>query len=270
MAKRSPRVTVPEFAALKASGRKIAMLTAYDYPTAALLDAAGIDAILVGDSMSMVVQGHETTLPVTLDEMIYHAEMVGRAVERALVIVDLPFPTNHLGVHRAIENAGRILKETRCQAVKLEGGADQADVIAGLVSAGIPVMAHVGLRPQSVHQMGGYRIQRDAERLHADARAAQDAGAFAVVLECIPTAVAAEITEALKIPTIGIGAGGGCDGQVLVTSDLLGLTSGYVPKFVKQYADLRSVITDAVSRYREEVQSGAFPAPPQARSASEG
>ena len=270
MAKRSPRVTVPEFAALKASGRKIAMLTAYDYPTAALLDAAGIDAILVGDSMSMVVPGHETTLPVTLDEMIYHAEMVGRAVERALVIVDLPFPTNHLGVHKAIENAGRILKETRCQAVKLEGGADQADVIAGLVSAGIPVMAHVGLRPQSVHQMGGYRIQRDAERLHADARAAQDAGAFAVVLECIPGPIAAEITEALNIPTIGIGAGAGCDGQVLVTSDLLGLTSGYVPKFVKQYADLRSVITDAVSRYREEVQSGAFPPAAQARSASEG
>jgi 3-methyl-2-oxobutanoate hydroxymethyltransferase len=154
--------------------------------------------------------------------------------------------------------------------VKLEGGADQADVIAGLVSAGIPVMAHVGLRPQSVHQMGGYRMQRDAERLHADARAAQDAGAFAVVLECIPAPVAAEITATLKIPTIGIGAGPDCDGQVLVTNDLLGLTSGYVPKFVKQYADLRGVITAAVSRYREEVQSGAFPATTQARSASEG
>jgi 3-methyl-2-oxobutanoate hydroxymethyltransferase len=237
------------------------MLTAYDYPMAALLDAAGIDAILVGDSMSMVVQGHETTLPVTLDEIIYHAEMVGRAVEHALVIVDLPFPTNHLGVHKAIENAGRILKETRCQAVKLEGGADQADVIAGLVAAGIPVMAHVGLRPQSVHQMGGYRIQRDAQRLHADARAAQDAGAFAIVLECIPAATAAEITADLKIPTIGIGAGPSCDGQVLVTHDLLGLTSGYVPKFVKQYADLRTVINDAAGKYREEVQTGRFPGP---------
>src|SRR5436190_11558228 len=161
MAKVSPRVTVPGFVALKAARRKISMLTAYDYPLAALLDAAGVDAILVGDSMSMVVQGHETTLPVTLDEIIYHAEMVGRAVERALVIVDLPFPTNHLGVHRAIESAGRILKESRCQAVKLEGGAEQADVIRGLVGAGIPVMAHVGLRPQSVHQMGGYRMQRD-------------------------------------------------------------------------------------------------------------
>ena len=260
MPSRPSRITVPEFVGFKAAGRKIAMLTAYDYPLAALLDAAGIDAILVGDSMSMVVQGHETTLPVTLDEMIYHAEMVGRAVEHALVIVDLPFPTNHLGVHRAVESAGRILKETRCQAVKLEGGADQADVIAGLTAAGVPVMAHVGLRPQSVHQMGGYRVQRDAQRLLADARAAQEAGAFAVVLECIPPQIAAEITGDLKIPTIGIGAGNRCDGQVLVTHDLLGLTSGYVPKFVKQYADLRSVVSDAAARYRDDVQAGRFPA----------
>src|SRR2546423_1219052 len=175
MPKPASRPTVPQFMALKSSGRKISMLTAYDYPTAAILDAAGIDAILVGDSMSMVVQGHETTLPVTLDEMIYHAEMVGRAVERALTIVDLPFPSNHLGVPRTIESAGRILKETRCQAVKLEGGAEQAEVIAGLVSAGIPVMAHVGLRPQSVHTMGGYKVQRDEDRLPADARAPQTA-----------------------------------------------------------------------------------------------
>jgi 3-methyl-2-oxobutanoate hydroxymethyltransferase len=260
MPKRPARLTVPEFIALKAAGQKISMLTAYDYPTAALLDGAGIDAILVGDTMSMVVQGHETTLPVTLDEIIYHAEMVGRAVERALTIVDMPFPTNHLGVHRAIEAAGRILKETRCQAVKLEGGADQADVIRGIVSAGIPVMAHVGLRPQSVHQMGGYRVQRDLERLHADAQAVQDAGAFAVVLECIPLAAAGEITAALKIPTIGIGAGPQCDGQVLVTHDLLGLTTGFVPRFVRQYADLKGVIRDAVTRYREDVQGGKFPA----------
>ena len=258
MAKRPSRLTVPEFVALKGS-RKISMLTAYDYPTAALLDGAGVEAILVGDSMSMVVQGHETTLPVTLDEMIYHAEMVGRAVHSALTIVDLPFPTNHLGVHKAIENAGRILKETRCQAVKLEGGADQADVIAGLVSAGIPVMAHVGLRPQSVHQMGGYRVQRDAERLHADARAAEAAGAFSLVLECVPSAVAAEITRNVKIPTIGIGAGPHCDGQVLVIHDLLGLTSGYVPKFVRQYANLQEIITSAATRYRDDVRSGQFP-----------
>jgi 3-methyl-2-oxobutanoate hydroxymethyltransferase len=254
-------VTVPEFVGLKAAGRRISMLTAYDYPTAAALDAAGIDGILVGDSMSMVVQGHETTLPVTLDEMIYHAEMVGRAVERALIVVDLPFPTNHLGVHRAIDCAGRILKETRCQAVKLEGTADQADVIRGLVSAGIPVMAHVGLRPQSVHQMGGYRVQRDAKRLQTDASAAQEAGAFAIVLECIPSAAAAEITRALKIPTIGIGAGPHCDGQILVTSDLLGLTAGYVPKFVRQYANLKNIIQESVGRYREDVQSGEFPGP---------
>jgi 3-methyl-2-oxobutanoate hydroxymethyltransferase len=263
MSKRPSRITVPDFVGFKSAGRKISMLTAYDYPLAALLDAAGIDAILVGDSMSMVVQGHETTLPVTLDEIIYHAEMVGRAVEHALVVVDLPFPTNHLGVHRAIDSAGRILKETRCQAVKLEGGADQADVIAGLVSAGIPVMAHVGLRPQSVHQMGGYRVQRDAERLAADARAAQDAGAFAVVLECIPSPLAAKITAELRIPTIGIGAGASCDGQVLVAHDLLGLTSGYVPKFVKPYADLKSIIVEAATRYRAEVESGIFPGPDQ-------
>lgn len=263
MVKRPARMTVPEFIALKAAGRKISMLTAYDFTMAGLLDAAGIEAILVGDSMSMVVQGHDTTLPVTLDEMIYHAEMVGRAVNHALVIVDMPFPTNHLGVHKAIENAGRILKETRCQAVKLEGGAEQIDVISALVAAGIPVMAHVGLRPQSVHQMGGYKVQRDAERLHADALAAQEAGAFSILLECIPAAIAAEITKNLRVPTIGIGAGHACDGQVLVINDLLGLTSGYVPRFVKQYADLTTAITTAATSYRDDVRSGAFPGPEQ-------
>ena len=179
-------ITVPQFTALKAAGQKITMLTAYDYPTAQLVDAAGIEGILVGDTLSMVVQGQPTTLPVTLDEMIYHAEMVGRAVRHALVVVDMPFPSFHLGVYKAIESAARILKETRCQAVKLEGGVAQAEVIAGLVSAGIPVMAHCGLRPQSIHQLGGYRVQRDEEQLLADAQAAQQAGAFAIVLECIP------------------------------------------------------------------------------------
>jgi 3-methyl-2-oxobutanoate hydroxymethyltransferase len=244
---------------MKAEGRKISMLTAYDYTMAALLDATGIEGILVGDSLSMVVQGRDTTLPVTLDEIIYHAEMVGRAVQHALVIVDMPFPTNHLGIHKAIENAGRILKETRCQAVKLEGGAEQADVIAALVSAGIPVMAHVGLRPQSVHQMGGYKVQRDEPRLLADAQAAQEAGAFAIVLECIPARLAGKITEILKIPTIGIGAGAGCDGQVLVVNDMLGLSTGFVPRFVKRYADLHQIIRDAVTRYRDEVRAGEFP-----------
>jgi 3-methyl-2-oxobutanoate hydroxymethyltransferase len=235
------------------------MLTAYDFPLASLVDAAGVDAILVGDSLSMVVQGHNTTLPVTLEEIIYHAEIVGRAVKRALVVVDMPFPTNHLGVHKAIESAGRILKETRCQAVKLEGGADQADVIAGLTSAGIPVMAHVGLRPQSVHVMGGYKVQRDEQQLLADALAAQNAGAFGIVLECIPASLASRITKELAIPTIGIGAGNACDGQVLVLHDMLGLTAGRVPKFVKEYASLRSQVSDAVRRYIAEVQSGEFP-----------
>jgi 3-methyl-2-oxobutanoate hydroxymethyltransferase len=253
------RLTVPQFAALKAAGQKISMLTAYDYTMARLLDAAGIEGILVGDSLGMVVQGHDNTLRVTLDQMIYHAEMVGRAVRHALVVVDLPFPTFHLGKHRAIEAAGRVLKETNCQAVKLEGGADQAEVIAGLVSAGIPVMAHVGLRPQAVHQLGGYKVQRERERLLADARAAEQAGAFAMVLESVPAELAREITASVKIPTIGIGAGTGCDGQVLVTPDLLGFTVGYVPRFVKKYADLQSAITSAAVQYRDEVRSGVFP-----------
>jgi 3-methyl-2-oxobutanoate hydroxymethyltransferase len=257
---RSQRITAPQFTAFKAEGRKIAMTTAYDYPLAKLVDAAGVEGILVGDSMSMVVQGHDSTLPVTLDEMIYHAEMVGRAVEQALVVVDMPFPSFHLGKYKAIENAGRILKESRCQAVKLEGGVEQAETIAALVSAGIPVMAHCGLRPQSVHQLGGYRVQRDAKELLADARAAEEAGAFAVVLECIPRKIAHAITAEVAIPTIGIGAGTDCDGQVLVLHDLLGLTTGYVPKFVKKYADLTSEITRAVAAYRDDIRSGAFPA----------
>ena len=257
------RITIPKFGAMKAAGQKITMLTAYDYTMAGLLDAAGVEGILVGDSMSMVVQGHPNTLPVTLDEMIYHAEMVGRAVQHALIVVDMPFPSYHLGTYRAVESAGRILKETRCQAVKLEGGTAQAEVIAALVSAGIPVMAHCGLRPQNVHQLGGYKVQRDEEQLLADAAAAEQAGAFAMVLECIPSSIAAKITARSKIPTIGIGAGTPCDGQILVTNDLLGLTSGYVPRFVKAYADLQTVISQAVSQFREDVQAGRFPTPEQ-------
>jgi 3-methyl-2-oxobutanoate hydroxymethyltransferase len=260
---RDSRITVPQFTALKASGQKITLLTAYDFATARLIDGAGVEGILVGDTLAMVVQGHSTTLPVTLDEMIYHAEIVGRAVEHALVIVDMPFPSYHLGAYKAVENAGRILKETGCQAVKLEGGADQSETIRALVTAGIPVMAHVGLRPQSVHQLGGYKVQRNEEQLLIDATAAQNAGAFAVVLECIPADIAAKITSQVKIPTIGIGAGLGCDGQVLVTNDLLGLTSGYVPRFVKAYADLGTTITSAVTRFRDDVRRGTFPGPEQ-------
>jgi 3-methyl-2-oxobutanoate hydroxymethyltransferase len=253
------RITVPEFTAMKAAGKKISMLTAYDFTMARLLDESGVDGILVGDSMSMVVQGHGNTLPVTLDEMIYHAEMVGRAVERALVVVDMPFPSFHLGKHKSIENAGRILKETRCQAVKLEGGVEQADTIAALTSAGIPVMAHCGLRPQNVHQLGGYKVHRDEERLLADARAAQSAGAFAMVLECIPNSVAERITREVHIPTIGIGAGKACDGQILVINDLLGITSDYVPRFVKPYADLKTDIRSAVKTFCGEIRDGVFP-----------
>lgn len=252
-------ITVPDFVAMKAAGRKISMLTAYDYPTAALLDAAGIEGILVGDSLGMVVQGHSTTLPVTLEQIIYHAEMVGRAVRRALVVVDLPFPLGSLDPAEALRAAARILKETRCHAVKLEGGREQAQVIAALVAAGIPVMAHCGLRPQNVHLLGGYKVQRAEERLMADAQTAEAAGAFAIVLECIPAGIAGRITKAVAVPTIGIGAGPECDGQVLVTPDLLGLTHGYVPRFVKAYANLGEVATTAIEQYRDEVRSGAFP-----------
>ncbi len=244
---------------MKARGHKITMLTAYDFPTARLLDRAGVEAILVGDSMSMVVQGHENTLPVTLDQIIYHAEIVGRAVEQAFVVVDLPFPAYHLGIHKTIENAARIIKETRCQAVKLECGADQADTISALVAAGIPVMAHVGLSPQAVHQLGGYKVQRDEERLLKDAKTAEEAGAFSVLLECVSSRVAKTITETLQVPTIGIGAGAACDGQVLVVHDMLGLTSGYVPRFARQYADMEGVITDAVAQFRDDIRNGDFP-----------
>jgi 3-methyl-2-oxobutanoate hydroxymethyltransferase len=259
-------MTVPKFSALKSStsgeaGQKITMTTAYDYPMAQLVDEASIEGVLVGDSMSMVVQGHENTLPVTLDEMIYHAEMVGRAVQHALVVVDMPFPSYHLGRHKAIENAGRILKETRCQAVKLEGGAEQAETIAALVSAGIPVMAHCGLRPQNVHQLGGYRVQRNEAALMNDAQAAVAAGAFAMVLECIPAKIARTITQTVAIPTIGIGAGSDCDGQVLVLHDLLGINVDYVPRFVKSYANLGDTVTDAIRQFRDEVRDGQFPGP---------
>lgn len=257
------RMTVPKFMGMKAAGQKITMLTAYDYAGGLLVDAAGVDAVLVGDSLAMVVQGHETTLPVTLEQMIYHAEMVGRAVQRALVIVDIPFPLDRLERSETIRAAARILKETRAQAVKLEGGVEQAEVIAALVAAGIPVMAHCGLRPQNVHQLGGYQVQRDRERLVTEAKAAERVGAFSVLLECIPAEVADEITAELRIPTVGIGAGPGCDGQVLVFHDVLGLTPGRLPKHVKPYADLRQQAQAAIGRYCEDVRSGTFPGPEQ-------
>jgi 3-methyl-2-oxobutanoate hydroxymethyltransferase len=252
-------ITVPRFAAMKAAGRKITMLTAYDYTMASLADSTGIEGILVGDSLSMVVQGRANTLSVTLEQMIYHAEMVGRAVSHALVVADMPFLTYQVGPHKAIANAGRILKQTRCQAVKLEGGAEMAEVIAAVVSAGIPVMGHLGLRPQSLHRFGGYSVQRDRQRLLDDAKAVEQAGAFSVVLECIPASLAAEATALIGIPTIGIGAGPQCDGQILVLHDLLGLTEGRLPRHAKAYADLRSAAAEAMARYRDEVRAGQFP-----------
>jgi len=259
MTRPSQRVNVLDFAAAKRDGRPLSMVTAYDWPSGRLVDAAGVDCILVGDSVAMVVAGRSSTLPATLEQMIYHGEIVSRATTRALVVVDLPFPLQHLGVRTAIEACARILKETGCQAVKLEGTAGQADVIAGIVGAGIPVMGHVGLRPQAVHQLGGYRMQRDSDHLTADAQAAASAGAFAVVLECIPQQVAAAITRSIKVPTIGIGAGPQCDGQVLVLHDLIGLSIDRVPKFVRAYADVKTSISDGVSRWRRDVEERTFP-----------
>ncbi len=234
------------------------MLTAYDFLTAKLLDEAGVDSLLVGDSLGNVVQGRATTVPVTLDQMIYHGEMVARAAQHALVVVDLPFGTVQLGPHETLRAAIRVMKETGCAAVKLEVTAGQAPVIEAVASAGIPVMGHCGFRPQAVHQFGRQIVQRDAAVL-ADARAAQEAGAFAVVLECVGQEIANAVTSALSIPTIGIGAGNSCDGQVLVTPDLLGLTAEPGPKFLKRFADLRGQILSAVGQFCEEVRNGSFP-----------
>lgn len=253
-------MTVPKFTAAKGQHRKLAVITAYDWLWAGICDTAGVDAILVGDTLGMVIQGHSTTLPVTLSQMQYHTEMVGRAVEHALVISDLPFLSYHVSPRQAVRNAGHILKRTRAAAVKLEGGTQQSATIRALTDAEIPVMAHVGLRPQAVRQLGGMgKVQRDEERLLADAHAAQDAGAFAIVLELIPRSLAKRITQELTIPTIGIGAGPDCDGQVLVGPDVLGLTEGFHPKFLKRYAELRTTATEAIRRYAEDVREGKFP-----------
>jgi 3-methyl-2-oxobutanoate hydroxymethyltransferase len=255
------RVTVLDLAAAKRRKAPITMVTAYDWPTGRLVDEAGVDCVLVGDSVAMVVAGRSSTIPATLEQMIYHGEIVGRAASRALVVVDLPFPLQHLGPRRAVAACARLMKETGCQAVKLEGTAGQADVIAAIAAAGIPVMGHVGLRPQAVHQLGGYRMQRDAEPLLADARAAADAGAFAVLLECIPAPLAGQITANLDVPTIGIGAGPDCDGQVLVFHDLVGLSLDRVPRFVRGYADAKSAIAAGLAGWRDDVRARRFPGP---------
>ena len=255
-------MTVPRFMAAKAKRARLAVLTAYDFSWAGIFDAAGVDALLVGDTVGMVVQGHPTTLPVTLDEIIYHAKLVVRGARRALVIVDMPFMSYQVSPRQAVRNAGRILKETGAAAVKLEGGEAQAETIKALTVAGIPVMAHEGLKPQSVHSMGGMaKIQRDEEALVRDARAAENAGAFSIVLELIPESIAARITRELSIPTIGIGAGPACDGQVLVGYDMLGLTEGFHPRFLKKYADFRAEAIRAASQFAVEVRNGKFPGP---------
>ena len=237
------------------------MVTAYDYLWASLFDSAGVDSILVGDSMGMVVQGRSTTLPVTLDQVIYHAEMVVRGASQCLVLVDLPFMSYQVSTEQALISAGRILKETGATAVKLEGGVNQAKTIAALAAAELPVMAHVGMKPQSVHQLGGMgRIQRDEARILEDALAAEAAGAFAILLELIPASIAAKVTQAVSVPTIGIGAGPECDGQVLVGPDMLGLTEGFHPKFLKHYAELGQAVRNATEQYVQEVHEGIFPA----------
>lgn len=252
-------VTTTSLLKMKQRGQRITMLTAYDFTFAALLDEAGVDVLLVGDSLGMIVQGEATTIPVTLRDMIYHGKCVVRGAKRAMVVVDLPFPHGQLGERETLRVAARVLKQTGCTAIKLEGGAAQAETIAALVSAGIPVIAHVGLRPQSVHALGGYRVQRDAERLKRDALAAQDAGAFCILMECVPRDLATSLSSTLAVPTIGIGAGAGCDGQVLVTHDLLGLTVGRVPKFVRQVANLSQQLQSAVHEFNAAVRGGTFP-----------
>lgn len=259
--KSSRPVTVPAFLAAKQNGRKLSMVTAYDYAWAQIFDAAGVDSLLVGDTLGMVVQGRSTTLPVTIEHMIYHAEMVARAASRALVIADMPFMSFQESPRKAVRNAGRIVKETGVTAVKLEGGSSQAKTISALATADIPVVAHIGMKPQSIRVLGSMgKIQRDADALLQDALAAQNAGAFAIVLELIPQQIAKTITAELRIPTIGIGAGPDCDGQVLVSHDMLGLTHGFQPKFLKQYANLHETATAAMQEYVSDVQAGTFPA----------
>jgi 3-methyl-2-oxobutanoate hydroxymethyltransferase len=257
-------LTVVDLLEKKRQGAKLAMLTAYDYPTALIVDRAGVDLVLVGDSLGMVVLGYETTLPVTVDDMVHHARAVMRGCRRALVVVDMPFLSYHAGTDRAVLNAGRIIQESGAQAVKVEGGAEVTPVIRALRVAGIPVMGHLGLTPQSVHALGGYRVQGQdlpsARRLLEDAARLEAAGAFAVVLEAVPAELAVMVTARLSIPTIGIGAGPGCDGQVLVTHDLLGLFDRFTPKFVRRYAELGALAEAAARTFVSDVASGAFPA----------
>lgn len=254
--------TVATFRAAKGR-QKLTMLTCYDYGMARIMDETGINALLVGDSLGMVVLGYEDTVPVTIEEMIHHSAAVARGVKNALVICDMPFLSSQCGVRDTVRNAGRIIKKSGCQAIKMEGGADFAPEIAALVRASIPVMGHIGLTPQSVNALGGFRVQgsdlETAQRLIEDARAVEKAGAFALVLECVPHALAAIITKSITIPTIGIGAGPWCDGQVLVWQDMVGLTDRKLPRFVRQFADAGALLRQAFSEYKTAVEDGQFP-----------
>jgi 3-methyl-2-oxobutanoate hydroxymethyltransferase len=256
-------LTVLDLAAMKAAGRRIVVLTCYDATFARLLEGAGVDVLLVGDSLNQVLAGHETTLNATLDQMIYHAASVVRGAKRALVFVDLPFLTYQVSVPEAIRNAGRVLQESGAHGVKLEGGSAMAETVRSLVERGIPVMGHLGLTPQSVRALGGYRVQgrepRVADRLIADAKMLEDAGACAIVLELVPAEVATRVSQSLTVPTIGIGAGPGCDGQVLVLHDMLGLNDAFNPKFLKRFADLGEAVRSAVRAYGAEVRDGRYP-----------
>jgi 3-methyl-2-oxobutanoate hydroxymethyltransferase len=257
------KITLTEVRAMKERGERITMLTAYDYPTALLIDQAGIDMALVGDSLGMVVHGLESTLPVTLDMMILHTRAVRRGIKRAMLIGDMPFMTYQINIEEAKRNAARFLTEGGADAVKLEGGAHMAETVRSLVEIGIAVQGHIGLTPQSISTMGGFKVQgktlEAAHKLIADAKALEEAGAFSLILEGIPSALAEVITHSVHIPTIGIGAGVGCDGQVLVTHDVLGLFDRFTPRFVKKYADVGAVMREAFAAYRDEVRSGAFP-----------
>jgi 3-methyl-2-oxobutanoate hydroxymethyltransferase len=257
------RITTNTVQKMKEQGEKITMLTAYDFSFGSIIDAAGIDMILVGDSASNVMAGHETTLPITLEQMIYHAQCVVRGAQRCLVVVDLPFGTYQSNSEIALASAIRIMKETGAHAIKLEGGAEAVESIKRIVSAGIPVMGHLGLTPQSIYKFGTYTVrakeQEEADKLRADAKLIEEAGCFAMVLEKIPASLAAEVTQSLQIPTIGIGAGNQCSGQVLVMHDMLGINSEFKPRFLRQYAQLQSTITQAVQQYISDVKSTSFP-----------
>ncbi len=256
-------VTTYRLTEMKQRGEKISMLTSYDYSTAKIVDAAGVDVILVGDSAANVMAGYTTTLPITLDMMIYHAQSVVRAVERALVVVDLPFGTYQGNSKVALESAVRIMKETEADAVKMEGGEEILESVNRILSAGIPVMGHLGLTPQSINKFGTYTVRaretEEAQKLMRDAQLLSEAGCFGIVLEKIPAELATAVTQSITAPTISIGAGGGCDGQVLVVHDMLGVNKGFSPRFLRRYADLHTVMTDAISQYVEDVKSGDFP-----------